>query len=557
MQSVLVMINLAGAVALLLFGLAEVKQGVLQAFGGRLRAILAAGTRRSWRALLSGLGATLALQSSTATGLMTASFVERGLVDPRMAQVVLLGANIGTALTAWIVAAGIEWLSPALLLLGFLLRRNGIGPRQGAGIALMGVGLLLLSLHLLSLATEPLRLSPALAAFVELLDGAWPVALLLSAALALAAASSLAVVILVTALSAAGVLSDGLVVVLVLGANLGGAIPPILASAREPAATRRVVLGNLAARACGVLAMLPLADRIGAALSSWGVAGDNLAVDAHLLFNLALALVAWPLAGALAHLMRRLLPDAPETGNAPKFLDPLELSTPVVALASATREVLGVGDLVETMLCDVQDAFRRRDLTLLRGIEPLEKDVDRLQQAVKIFIAQLARDETGDKAHERSAEIVDYAINLEHVGDIIEKGLVREIRKMVAFDLRFSDEGFRELDAFLDMTIENLRIAQTIFVTRDLDLSRRLMDAKLAVRQIEKRSVARHFQRLRENQRASIETSSLHLDILRDLKRINAHIASVAHPIMDAEGLLEESRVRREANGLASNAVST
>ncbi|WP_062015451.1 Na/Pi cotransporter family protein [Aureimonas sp. AU4] len=556
MQSVLVMINLAGAVALLLFGLAEVKQGVLQAFGGRLRTILAAGTRRSWRALLSGLGATLALQSSTATGLMTASFVERGLVDPRMAQVVLLGANIGTALTAWIVAAGIEWLSPVLLLLGFALRRNGVGPRQGAGIALMGVGLLLLSLHLLSLATEPMRASPALAAFIELLDGAWPVALLLSAALALAAASSLAVVILVTALGAAGILSDGLVVVLVLGANLGGALPPVMATSGGAVAARRVVLGNLVARACGVLAVLPLADQVGAALASLGLAGPNLPVDVHLLFNLVLALAAWPLAGPLARLMRRLLPDAPEERNAPRFLDPDELSTPVVALASATREVLGVGDLVEKMLCDVRDAFRRRDPTFLRGIEPLEKDVDRLQQAVKIYIARIAHDEASDRAHERSAEIVDYAINLEHIGDIIEKGLVHEIGKMVAFDLRFSEEGFRELDSFMETTIENLRMAQTIFVTRDLDLSRRLMDAKLTVRQIEKRSAVRHFQRLRENRRASIETSSLHLDILRDLKRINAHIASVAHPIMDAEGLLVESRVRKEADGLPQDPVS-
>ncbi|WP_019996814.1 Na/Pi cotransporter family protein [Aureimonas ureilytica] len=548
MQSVLVMINLAGAVALLLFGLSEVKQGVLQAFGGRLRAVLAAGTQQSWRALLSGIGATLALQSSTATGLMTASFVERGLVDPRMAQVVLLGANIGTALTAWIVAAGIEWLSPVLLLVGFALRRNGVGPRQGAGIALMGVGLLLLSLHLLSLATEPMRASPALGAFIGLLDDAWPVALLLSAALALAAASSLAVVILVTALGAAGILSDGLIVVLVLGANLGGAIPPLLATSREPVAARRVVLGNLVARACGVLAILPLADHVGAALSGLGLGAANLPVDVHLLFNLVLALVFWPLAGPLADQMRRLLPDAPQERNAPKFLDPEELSTPVVALASATREVLGVGDLVETMLCDVQEAFRRRDLTLLRGIAPLEKDVDRLQQAVKIYIAQIAEGEAGDKAHGRSAEIVDYAINLEHIGDIVEKGLVHEVHKMVSFDLWFSDEGFRELDAFMDTTIENLRMAQSIFVTRDLDLSRRLMDAKLTVRQIEKRSAARHFQRLRENKRASIETSSLHLDMLRDLKRINAHIVSVAHPIMSAEGLLVESRVRHEAS---------
>ncbi|KQT54881.1 sodium:phosphate symporter [Aureimonas sp. Leaf454] len=547
MHSTVIMINLTGAVALLLFGLAQVKDGVSRAFGARLRTGLATGTRHGWRAFLSGLAATIALQSSTATALMISSFVDRGLVKARKAQIVLLGANVGTAVTAWLVSTGIEWISPLLLLVGVVLRRSAGTARQGGGTALIGIGLMLLSLHLLGLATEPMRTSPALAAFIALLDDAWPVALILSAALAFLSSSSLAIVVLILSLASSGILSAGLTVVLILGANLGGAVPPYLATLRESPAARRITLGNLLVRAAGCALALPLAGFSADLIAALPLAPDKLAVDAHLLFNLALAALAFPFTGMLTRLMPRLVPDAVGDEDRPKFLDPQELSTPIVALTSATREVLGVGDLVERMLIQISDAFRRNDLDALREIPTLERRVDQLQQAVKIYLSQLGRDGLQEEDGRRSINILDYAINLEHIGDIIEKGLREQVTKKVSQGLKFSDAGYKELQRFIDLTIDNLQIAQTIFVTRDVNLARQLMEVKVEVRQIEKQSAERHFERLREGRIDSLRTSSLHLDMLRDLKRINAHIVSVAHPIMDASGLLIESRLRASA----------
>lgn len=544
MQSISIMVNLFGAVAMLLFGLAQVKNGVTRAFGVKLQAALAKGTDRGWRAFLSGFGSTLALQSSTATALLVASFVERRLIKPQMAQIALLGANLGTAVTAWIVATGVAWLSPLLLLCGMVLYRDKSDKRRGAGKALIGIGLMLLSLHLLELATDPVRASPALVAFMALLDDAWPVALILAAVLAFISSSSLAIIVLILSLADAGILPAGLIIVLVLGANLGGAIPPVVATLRSSPATRRITIGNLIMRSCGCLVVLPLADYGNAWLASLPLDPAKLPVDAHLTFNLLLALVAWPVTRPLTDLLARRIPDEPASDDAPRFLDPLELSTPIVALTSATREVLGVGDLIERMLLQVSDAFRRNDLGLLKEIPVLEHRVDRLQQEVKIYLSQLAPDDLEDKARRRAADIVDYAVNLEHIGDIIEKGLLDEVRKKVSLDLRFSEPGYRELQAFFDLTVENLRLAQTIFVTGDENLARRLMEVKVEVRRLEKQSAESHFRRLREGVVTSLQTSSLHLDMLRDLKRINAHLASVAHPIMDAGGLLAESRIR-------------
>ncbi|MGO4437913.1 Na/Pi cotransporter family protein [Rhizobium sp. RAF56] len=544
MESTIVMINLFGAVALLLFGLAQVKDGVSRAFGARLRTGLATGTRGSVRSFVSGFVATVALQSSTATALMIASFVERDLVAPQMAQIVLLGANVGTAVTAWIVATGIHWLSPLILLIGIVLYRRSSSTQQAAGTALIGIALMLLSLNLLSLATEPMRQSPALAAFIALLDGAWPVALILSTALAFVSSSSLAVVVLILSLASTGILSAGLTVVLVLGANLGGAIPPVMATLSGPATARRVTLGNLIVRAIGCLVALPLAGYLGALLQDASLSPAKLPVDAHLLFNVVLALVAWPFSPLLSRTMRRLVPSDPQPDGGPKFLDEQALSTPVVALASATREVLAVGDLIERMLIRAENAFNNNDLSPLKEIATLEKQVDRLQQEVKIYVSKLGRAGLDDAEGRRSIVIIDYAINLEHIGDIVEKGLTEQIAKKIGQGLAFSADGYQELKSLFNLTIDNLRVAQTIFVTRDFKLARQLMEVKVDVRRLEKQSSERHLERLRDGRLDSLQTSSLHLDMLRDLKRINAHIVSVAYPILDESGLLIESRLR-------------
>nr|WP_305037923.1 Na/Pi cotransporter family protein [Neorhizobium galegae] len=538
------MINLFGAVALLLFGLAQVKDGVSRAFGAKLRTGLASGTRGSVRSFLSGFVATVALQSSTATALMVASFVERELVKPRMAQIVLLGANVGTAVTAWIVATGIEWLSPLIILAGIVLYRSGSTNRQGGGTALIGIGLMLLSLHLLGAATEPMRHSPALAAFIGLLDNAWLVALVFSAGIAFVSSSSLAAVVLILSLASTGILSAGLIIVLVLGANLGGAIPPVVASLSGPASVRRVTLANLIVRAAGCFIALPLAGYGASLLDMLPLAAAKLPVDAHLGFNLVLAAIAWPFSPLLSRLMIYLVPDEPQTENGPKYLDAQELSTPVIALASATREVLGIGDLIERMLIHASEAFEKNDISTLNEVPLLERRVDSLQQEVKIYLSKLGREGLTEENGRRSIVIIDYAINLEHIGDIIEKGLLPQVVKKASLSLKLSADGYNELKMLFDLTIDNLRIAQTIFVTRDFNLARQLMEIKVEVRRMEKQSAERHLERLRDGRADSLQTSSLHLDMLRDLKRINAHIVSVAHPILDESGLLIESRLR-------------
>jgi phosphate:Na+ symporter len=246
----------------------------------------------------------------------------------------------------------------------------------------------------------------------------------------------------------------------------------------------------------------------------------------------------------LSQLMARFIPDGEAEETGPRYLDETTLNTPVMALSGATREVLRVGDLVEAMLMRAANAFNNNDLSDIRDIGKFEKQVDQLQQEVKIFLSRLGRDGLSAEDGRRSIVIIDYAINLEHMGDIIEKGLCEQITKKVSNGLKFSEEGYQELKSLFNLTIDNLRVAQTIFVTRNADLAKQLIEVKVNVRHMEKRSAERHIERLRDGLVQSLQTSSLHLDMLRDLKRVNAHIASVAYPILEENGLLSESRLR-------------
>lgn len=540
MASILGFLQLAGAVALLLFGLGLVRDGMVEAFGLRMKLILGAGTRTGLRAFASGLVATLGLQSSTATALLTASFVQREMIATRRAQIVLLGANVGTAMTAVIVSTDITAVAPVLVLLGYGLRRRGTTVTSGVGTALIGVGLMLVSLTLLDQATAPLRASPQMAAFLPMLDQAWPVALAFAAGIALLCSSSLAAVLLIGSL----VLPPDLTVVMVLGANLGGAMAPVLAGATLDIAARRVLLGNLTVRAIGCLIALPLAGLAAGALNAMPLAVGPLAVSAHLAFNLALAALIWPFNALVCRLVAVLMPqDAHAASTAPRWLDAQVLDAPPLALTGARREVLDIGDSVERMLAQTRAAFRKHDPAPLAEVRAIEDQVDRRQQQVKNYLSRLTGDAT-EGERRQAIDILDYVINLEHIGDIIDRGLSPEVAKKIGLGLRFSGEGFRELDALFLLTQENLRMAQTVFMTRDRDMARRLMEQKVTIRNLERQSAQRHLIRLREGQTESRETSSLHLDLLRDLKRINAHAVSVAHPILQDEGLLIESRLR-------------
>ncbi|MEQ8446024.1 MAG: Na/Pi cotransporter family protein [Pelagibacterium sp.] len=529
----------------MLWGLRLIKTGMLRAFGASLRYWIGKSTKNRLSAVVVGMLATLAVQSSTATAVITASFAARELVSGIMAQAIMLGANIGTSLAAVILSLDLHWLSPVLILVGVVtFSRSRYAAGKGVGRAILGLGLMLLALALLGRATEPVRTSQTVIELLSSLGGAPAFALLFGSALAFFSSSSLAVVLFVVLLGQAGIVSAELSLVLVAGANLGGAIPPYLAVYGEGVGARRLAATNLAIRAAGALALTALAGIIAPWMEDVWPDTGQLTLVAHIGFSAALLVIFLPLLGPLARLAEKLIPDAIEGKAAPRFLDESALTTPALALSAAARETLRLGDMVRDMLEASMEALKTSDPGIRGQLSEIENDIDRVQGEIKIYLSRLGREELDDEDTRRATEIMSYAVNLEHIGDIIDNGLSELAAKKAKRKLTFSAEGLAEIVGFYDRTLAILQIAQSVFLSRDPDLARQLVACKTEVRKMETDSAERHLERLREQRTETVETSGLHLDILRDLKRVNAHLISVAYPILDDMGALTDTRLR-------------
>jgi phosphate:Na+ symporter len=544
----MILLDLVGGVALLLWGLHMVRSGIVRAYGSDLRRILSKALRNRFLAFLAGLLVTTLLQSSTATGLMTASFVTDGSVNLVPALAIMLGANVGTTLIVQVLSFNVSAVAPVLFLVGVTaFKRGGQTRTRDLGRVAIGVGLMVLSLHILLDTLAPAENAPAVRTVLGAVTAEPLLCLALAAALSWVAHSSVTVVLLVMSLAYSQFVTPEAALALILGANLGSAINPLVeGSHSDNPASRRLPLGNLLNRVIGCALVLPFLQPIAAALARFEPNPSRMAADFHTAFNLVLALIfILPLDGVAA-LLTRLLPEKTKPGDpsTPLYLDETALATPSVALACAARETLHIGDIVETMLRQTMTAFTTDDRKLVDEISAMDDAVDRLDEAVKLYITKLTRESLGERDALRAMEIISFSINLEHVGDIIDKNLMEAAAKKIKRQIAFSAEGAAELTAFHQEVCDNLKLAFGVFMTGDLKSARQLVTEKATLRAAEFAAAENHLARLRDGRSESIESSSLHLDILRDLKRIHSHICSVAYPVLERAGELQPSRLK-------------
>jgi len=544
----MILLDLTGGVALLLWGLHMVRSGVVRAFGSDLRRFLGMALRNRFVAFLAGIFVTALLQSSTATGLMTASFVTGGTVDLIPALAIMLGANVGTTLIVQVLSFNVSAVAPVLFLIGVIaFKRGGQTRTRDLGRVAIGVGLMVLSLHILLDTLAPAENAPAVRTLLGAMTGEPLLCLLMAAALTWAAHSSVTVVLLVMSLAYSQFITPVAALSLVLGANLGSAINPLVEGSQgDNPASRRLPLGNLLNRLVGCVAVLPFLNPIAQALTRIEPNPSRMAADFHTAFNVALALVFILPLDAIASLLTRLLPEhvKPNEPSTPLYLDEAALATPSVALACAARETLHIGDIIENMLRQTITALMTDDRKLVAEICRADDAVDRLDEAVKLYVTKLTRESLSEQDGHRAMEIISFSINLEHVGDIIDKNLMELAAKKIKRKVVFSKEGAAELESFHQEVFDNLKLAFSVFMSGDVKIARQLITEKAMLRAAEFAAAESHLARLREGRPESIESSSLHLDVLRDLKRIHSHICSVAYPVLERAGELQTTRLK-------------
>ncbi len=541
------LLNLLAAIALLVWGTHIVRKGVLQLFGENLRQVLQRSFSNRVRALLAGIGVTGLVQSSTATCLIVASFVGSGLVATAPALAVMLGADVGTSLMTVVFSFDLSWLSPLLIFVGVVL----YVPRQDTqagrlGRVLLGLGLITLALQLIHAATEPLVQAPVVRVLLAALPNEVLLEVVVGAVLTVAAYSSLAMVLLIATLATSGMVPVQVAFGLVLGANLGSGILAVLATSRSAAPVRRLPLGNLLFKTAGALVAMPLLPHAQAWLQTQVSSAHLQVVLFHLLFNLALAVLFIGFTGVVARWVERWLPTpaANNAGNRPRHLDPVALATPSLAISCAAREALHQADVVETMLRGMLHVIRHNDLAEAERLRGLDDTVDDLYTAIKFYLTQISREALNEREGRRWADVMSFTINMEHVGDIIERVLQDVEDKKIRKGRSFSEAGMGEICHLHERLLANLRLGMSVFLEGNVRDAQRLLEEKARFRALELEYAASHLTRLQENTAQSIETSALHIDLLSDLKRINSHLCSIAYPILESAGALSDTRLR-------------
>ncbi|UDM53649.1 Na/Pi cotransporter family protein [Cupriavidus sp. MP-37] len=541
-----ILLSLMSGVALLIWGAHVTRHAMIELLGPRLRLVLAAGTASPARGFLAGLGVTALIQSSSATALMTSAFVAGGLVSLPAALPIVLGADVGTSLMARLLSLDIAWLSPLLLVIGIALRLSGkASPRAQAGEVLVGLGLITLALQLIRLYAAPLLHAAIVRAIFTSLGNDPLLALVIGALVTLLAYSSLATVLLTATLAMGGVIGPATALPLVLGANLGSGLIACLANAGSSPAARRVSLANLIFRFVGMLAFLPLLDAIPWLLARLGSSAGTMAIDFHMAFNLALAATLIWFVKPVAALCTRWLPDAHDhaaPGGA-RYLSQGDLRHPSVALGNATREVVRIGDVIEDMLDGMKLSIVGNDRAANARCRALDDRIDDLYSSVKMYLTDVDAGSLDGEDAARWDAIMLLNINLEYAGDIVERILADLDQRKLSRNFCFSDEGSAELLELCDMLVASLRTRMSLFVANDRAASALLLECAGDFQARAERFTARHIARVAQRRTASVETSGLHLDILRELSQMNALLCAAPGGVPGAlRGTLSEDQ---------------
>ncbi|MGF6459687.1 Na/Pi cotransporter family protein [Pseudomonas frederiksbergensis] len=531
----LTLLNLLSAVALLIWGTHIVRTGILRVYGSNLRHVIAHNMSRRWLAFVAGIMVTAMVQSSNATAMLVTSFVGQGLMALTPALATMLGADVGTALMARVLTLDLSWLSPLLIFLGvifFLSRKQTrVGQMGRVGI---GLGLIILALQLIVEAAAPITQAQGVKVIFASLTGDILLDALVGALFAMISYSSLAAVLLTATLAGASVISLPVAIGLVIGANIGSGILAFLSTSMQNAAGRQVALGSLLYKLIGLLLIIPVLDPLVHWIDSLDFSPQEMVIGFHLLYNTVRCLILLPSVGPMAKLCAWLLPERPDiNGTAkPRHLDPTALVTPSLALANAARETLRIGDLVDSMLEAMLAVLRGQQTAVTQEIRRLTDDVEALYSAIKLYLAQMPREDLSEQDSRRWAETIELAINLKLSSDLIER-MLRKVQQQKTSQRRsFSEVGLEELAGLHSQLIANLRLGLSVFLSADPESARQLLREKRRFRAQERRLAHAHVSRLNRKIVQSIETSSLHLELIADMRRLNSLFCSSAYAVL-------------------------
>lgn len=524
-----------GGVMLLLYGMRLAGEGLQKSAGARLRSILLTATSNRFKGVGIGAVITSLLQSSSTTTVLLVGFVGAGLLGLRDTMGVILGADIGTTLTVQLIAFNVYDYAIGLIGVGiFIMIVSGRGTARAIGQVVLGFGFIFYATRTLIITFNPLTQNPLLKDAILSFSSDPFAGIIVSAFLTALFQSSAATLALAISAAHSGLLTLDAAMPIVLGANIGTCVPAVLASFGATVDARRVALAHILFKVAGVVVVLPFLGLFTHLVGASATELPRQVANAHTFFNIAIAVLCLPFTVPFTNLIKLVMPEREGAERfGPMYLDPIVLATPSLALVQAAREALRSADIAEDMIKKSITVFQKNDMALLEKVEEMDDDIDLLDREVKLYLTKLSREGLTEEQARREMEIILFSSYMESIGDVIDKNLMELARKKIRGGLSFSPEGMQEIEQIHRKIIENFELGVAAFAGSDADLARKLIGRKAKLSELEMEYRQAHLNRLRKGLRESIDTSSIHLDLLTNLKRINSYVTNVAYQIVE------------------------
>ncbi|MGD8844884.1 MAG: Na/Pi cotransporter family protein [Desulfobacteraceae bacterium] len=558
------LIGLLGGLSFFLYGMEKMSEGMKKSAGNQMRNILAALTRNRFIGLFVGAFVTMVIQSSSATTVMLVSFVQAGLMRFSQSLGVILGADIGTTVTAQLIAFKLTDYALLMCAIGFTLRMLGKTEKiRDSGEILLGFGILFFGVKLMSDAMKPLRSYSEFVQILKELENPM-LAILVGAVFTALVQSSSAFTGLIIVLAQQGLIGLEAGIPMIFGANIGTCVTAGLASIGASRDAKRVALAHVIFKIAGVLLFIfwipSFANLIRSLTDLTGSGTARQIANAHTLFNVGLGLFFLPLTPLFALLIEKILPHKPmpkEVGEVTWHLDENKIVSPSIAIDLIRTEISITAKLVGRMLRasiipfmsderlifkeaeDAEEAdmlvreIPTRDeffpeLSLLEGIEMREKKVNFLQEKIKNYLIRISREEiTNDQSNEIYGMIA-IVKDLESIGDLIHRNILPMMKKKRALGVDFSQEGKEELMIYHAKACRQLQRLKEAFAERDHKKAAKIMAKERKYLDLELRYRLRHLERLKHARKQSVKTHEVHVELLDQMKQIIVYCANIA-----------------------------
>ncbi|MEO0115193.1 MAG: Na/Pi symporter [candidate division WOR-3 bacterium] len=526
--------GLVGGLSFFLFGLYYGTKGLKRLAGNRLRDVLFNLTKNRFLGVLVGIAVTAILQSSTATTILLVVFAASGILGLGQSLGVILGADIGTTLTAQLLSLQIYDYAILVVIIGFALMHT-LAKLKDIGQAIFGFGIVFFSIKLVLDAAQPLKYFPEIEKFLITFGNMPWLGIIVAMTFTFLVRSSAATIGIVIGLAFAGLMNLTSAVPLILGANLGTSFSTLLAGYRaNNVEAKRVAAAHTIFKLIIVVILYPFLSPLTQLIGQTAGSLPRQIANGHTMINLFACILFLPILKPYEQFLNKLIPKTAELKGRPKYLSPALLETPAVAVAQATREVLRMGDMVLTMFQKALIAFLHNNKDLRKEIMNSDDMVDALEESITTYLTQIGQGEISPELSRKCTALLYIVDDLEHIGDIVSKSLTSYIKKKIDFNLAFSEEGLKEISQFHTEVSDVLTMALAALAGWDMKLAEKVNNQREIGNERLKELHNRHLERLAKGLKESIDTSTIHLDFINDLERCNYHASKIGLAILES-----------------------